>query len=331
MMAEPIQGGLFRADSDSINGWCWCPSRPQLQCTVEVLIDGVVWRELKANRRAEGVRLNGPPHDHFGFLAALPAREGAVWHRIEVREQRTGLVFGRLMEGGPDPERQGVELRIDAVREQAEAVRVELAELPRPVGLAAILGAVGTGLLGLRLPAVQLAVPAIPRVTLVICSCEEAEVAYRAITALVGPASDLAAEVLLLGDLRRGRLAELASVVRGLQLIDGSLGDALLAARGEFVLVVDGTRLDLAPDLGRWLLEGVTVGALGAALAAWRGVVLPAPERDESGLILGIRRDDWRAMAGIEAEGMAAAVVDVAMQARVLGLTLRTAGPVDGA
>jgi hypothetical protein len=305
-MAEPITGGLFRADADSITGWCWCAARPQIQCSVEVLIDGVVWRELKANRRAEGVRLNGPPHDHFGFLATLPPREGARWHRIEVREQRTQQVFGRLMEGGPDLARAEVEQRIDAVRKQAAEAAAELAALPRPIAVARLLGAIGAGLLGPQLPPLTLRVPAAPKVTLVVTSCRDSAQAHRAIEVLALPAADLGAEVLLLGDLQGGLVA-LATVVRGVQLIDGdAIGDALDAARGEYVLVLDGARLGAGLDLTQWLRDGVTVGG--------------------GALILGIKRDDWRAMAGIEAIGLPAAVQDVALQAQVLGLPLRTVG-----
>jgi len=308
-MAEPIAGGLFRADGDSITGWCWCAARPQVQCVVEVLIDGIFWRELKASRRAEGVRLNGPPHDHFGFLATLPQRAGTRWHRIEAREQRTGQVFGRLMEGGPDPERLAIERRILTVLKEAEELGDALAVLPRPIGFPALFGAVGAGLLGPRLPPFSLRVPPVPRVTLVVTSCDGLAAAYRAILALAVPAADLGAELLLLGNLQEG-LAELAPIVRGLQLIDvTAIGDALDAARGEYVLVLDGARLGLETDLAQWLLDGVTVGA-----------------RDHGALILGIKRDDWRAMAGIVAIGLPAAVQDVTLQAQVLGLPLRTVG-----
>jgi hypothetical protein len=271
---------------------------------IELLIDGTVELSTRSGRRFDGAREHGPPHDRFGFLLALPPRGRKRWHRIEVREQETGIVFGRMMPGGEDPALPELLQRIDAVRREA----ADLGELVRgvkpPADLARVLTAVGAGLRGGGLAPIDLGYVAAPRVSLVVVGCDEIGVAHRAIAALAGPAADLAAEVLLLGDLSRGGLAGLAAVVRELRLIDGiGIDGALDAARGERVLVLDGTRLEPAPDLAAWLDDGVMLG--------------------REGLILGIGRSDWLRMAGTEEFGLAAAA-DVAAQARLLGITVRS-------
>jgi len=306
---EAVLGALYRTDADSITGWCWCPARPLAQCDVEVLIDGVIERRVRSARRFEGVRRNGPPHDHYGFLLALPAREGKRWHRIDVREQRSGVVFARLMEGGEDPAAGPLKQRIDEVRRQAEDIVTEMT-LVRPGGeIAPMLAALGAGLRGIGLPPISLPDVTRPKVSLslIVTGCDTAVRAYAAILKLVGPAADLGAEILLLGDLSRGGLAALAAVVRGLRLIDGAaLEAAFEVARGEYLLALDGRGLPAVLDLTRWIGDGIWISAN------------EGPDR--TGLILGLARADWQKMAPGENLEPEAAAMDMALQAGMLGL-----------
>ena len=265
-MSEIILGAVYRAEADSILGWCWNPSHPQLQCVVEVLLDGVVWRALSADRRNEGARLNGPPHDHFGFLVVLPPRTGKAWHRVEVRERRTGTVFGRLMQGGEDPGVALLGARIDGVRREAEAMTAALADFVAPVAVdraLAVLGKVLTGE-GLRRPIVLPWCDA-PAVSVILVGCKDADVAYRAVAAVASVVVDWGGELLLAGDVKTGGvntgdLAGLASVLRGVGVVDDAApAAALAAARGARVLVLDGARVAADPAPGLEQREGAAV------------------------------------------------------------------------
>lgn len=291
-MSEIILGAVYRAEADSILGWCWNPSHPQLQCVVEVLLDGVVWRALSADRRNEGARLNGPPHDHFGFLVVLPPRVGKAWHRIEVRERRTGTVFGRLMQGGEDPGVALLGARIDGVRREAEAMTAALADFVAPAAVdraLAVLGKVLTGD-GLMRPIVLPWCDA-PAVSVILVGCKDAEVAYRAVASMAPVVADWGGELLLAGDLKAGGLAGLAPVLRGVGLVDDATpGVALAAARGVLVLVLDGAQVAADP-------------------------VLMLEQDGGAGVILSMSRADLDLLAPCEALDWAAVVADFELQA----------------
>ena len=245
----------------------------------------MVWRELVADRRSEGARLNGPPHDHFGFLLMLPEAGQGGRHRVEVREQRTGVVFGRLMQGGEDPGLAETSARIGALRDEAARLSEDLAQIVPPVPAARALAALGAALGAAPEAPLVLAACARPVASGFVLGCADAAEAGSALARIVPEAGLLGWELALVVDFDPPGLEDLLARLRGVTVLhDVPPARALREARGERILLLDGGALAGGADWpeavrGEWDRAGLAAVWLDGRLG-W-GELAPHPDAEE--------------------------------------------------
>jgi hypothetical protein len=357
--ATPALLGDLRERADGgYDGWCFAPGREGERLIVELLInDTVATAAVAALFRGDLLAL-GRGDGRHGFSMWLPPNlPGAQGEcLVTARERLSRCVFGRLLRrfparvpGAPDRLAK-LATAAAALRAATDAAAAALnAAPPLTLRLRAELGALATTLAtradsaaALRSrDAGPLHVPfvAAPRLTLVLCAGAAADT--RACIAALAPAlGDAAADLLLLDPADDPRLALLAARVRNLGYVRdvaaaepaAALDLAAAYGRGE-ILVLLGARppcpsaaalLALAHALSN-PAPAVAVGTAARALARSVGlpslgptVTLPAV----LGVLFACTRTAWRQIGTVAAPiaGEAAACLDLALRARLLGL-----------
>lgn len=239
-MTEPVAGAAFWAEGEAITGWCWCAAQPGTAGMVELLADGARIGAALANRRADGIRANGPPHERFGFLFLLEPDRRARTCRFELVEQRTGVCFARLRGQGPDHTAEDWLRRAAWVtRQAAELVMPE----PPVAAVAAGFGFAGRGLLAEGLGLVRLPWCARPALSLIMTGGTDVIPLWEMLRQLAIAIAERPVELLVVARLDDAAAAALMGCARGLRLLNhGSIAEALSLARGDEVAMIDGAQ-----------------------------------------------------------------------------------------
>ncbi len=241
-MTELVSGAAFWAEGEAINGWCWCPGQAGARA-VELLADGEPAGHAMADRRADGIRANGTPHEHFGFLFLLKPGQRERTHRFELVESRSGVCFARLCGKGKDEEAADWLRRAAVVTREAAGIAMTA---DSPFAVAEGFGFAGRGLLERRLGLVRFGSPERPILSLIVLGGRSVLRLHAMLSQLAIVIADRAIEVLLVPRLDDDEAVALAGCVRGARLLNHGTGvEALTLAQGEDLVLIDG---DAAPD-----------------------------------------------------------------------------------
>jgi hypothetical protein len=111
-----------------LEGWCWTPSEPRARLTVEILEgETVLLRVIAADERPDLVAA-GIGDGRHGFRAVVPPPPSAIGRGrvLRARAASSGVVFGQVVEDGPDP--SGLD-RLDRAASDVAALQGQVATL----------------------------------------------------------------------------------------------------------------------------------------------------------------------------------------------------------
>jgi hypothetical protein len=261
MTEDAFAGSIERAGADRLEGWCWCPDRPDERVTVEILLDDEKVAELVANLFRRDLARAGLGDGRHAFVLhadgrALDRERLDEAGLIGLRERSSGRIVGRLRQR-PAGEARREHLQLARLQAElgpillaaassppappAACLRAAFASLgdllaaraddpfgegPAPSGPAAdTLGMAARGL-ARRLDPVDLPILAAPAVTLVLPAYDDVERTWALLAALAPHMAVMGADIVLVDDGSDPHTALLPTLIPNLTLVRATGGFA---------------------------------------------------------------------------------------------------------
>ncbi len=316
-LAHHVQGDMRVAPDHTVDGWCWCPARPGVRLSVEVLVNGRVAATVRADLPRRDLRHIGD--GAYGFRVALPraALDPGAPCIVAARAGEDATVFGQRRTDDvpgtpPDPALDASAAALDDVSAGLTALVRRAVPAGRAGPLAGACGELAVVLRAAMRTGSAIAVtrallareaagvcwPRLqnPRASLIVPAPATTEHAIERLRGLAGAARIAGAEILLADSGGDARTALLPSVVRGLRLVaacgpDAVLAAAATAARGAWLVLLDGAGPTSGTAL-QHLLDRLDAGGIDCVLGAAMAGGLPVVDAaGPIGLMLAVRRE----------------------------------------